>query len=66
MDMEHVDIPTVKYLVMKTQGNFEYEALAILLLLNTIFTPQVESGPCLIRLVQQGQLITVTLFKLVL
>lgn len=26
MDMEHFGIPGVKYLFMKTQGKFEYEA----------------------------------------
>ena len=52
------------YLVMKPQGKFEYEASAFLLLLNTAFTPQVESRPRLIRSVQQGRIITVTLFKI--
>jgi hypothetical protein len=64
MDIEHFVIPRVKYLVMKTQGKFEYAVSAFLLLLNTVFTPQVESRPRLIRSVQQGRIITVTLFKI--
>jgi len=59
MDMEHVDIPRVKYLDMETQATFEYEASDFLLLLTTLFTPQVESRPRLIRSVQQGRIVTV-------
>ena len=33
MDMEHFDISRLKYLVIKTQGNFEYEASAFHLLI---------------------------------
>jgi hypothetical protein len=43
MDMEHFGIPGVKYLFMKTQGKFEYEAWASLLLHSTVFIPQVCS-----------------------
>jgi len=52
------------HLVKKTQGKFEYEASTFLLLLNSVFTPHVESRPLLIRSVKQGRIITATLYKI--